>query len=64
MTSINCTDEHLQLVTDCENRTRRLTEWERTFIASVREQLTYGRSLSAKQIETLDETWERATAKG
>lgn len=60
----NCLEEHRQLVIDCEKRAKRLSDWEREFIATVKEQLKYGRGLSPKQAATLDETWERATAKG
>ena len=27
-------DEHQQMVTDCENRESKLTDWERTFIVA------------------------------
>lgn len=57
-------DEYLQLIEDCESRESRLSDWERSFVDSIRSQLEAGRQLSAKQIEALDSTWERATAKG
>lgn len=57
-------NEYLQMIDDCEKRESRLTEWERGFIDSVRAQLERERSLSQKQTETLDQIWDRATARG
>ena len=57
-------NEYLQMVDDCESRESRLTDWERTFVDSIKRQLGDGKTLSLKQIETLDEIWERVTAKG
>lgn len=57
-------DEILVLIEDCEERESRLTEWEASFIDSIKAQVQRGRSLSEKQSETLDSIWERATAKG
>lgn len=56
--------EYLTLIDDCEARESRLTEWDASFIDSIKAQLHRGRPLSAKQTETLDAIWERATAKG
>lgn len=56
--------EALTLVEDCIRRESRLSDWERSFVDSISDQLARGRSLTAKQIETLEEVWERATAKG
>ena len=58
------TAEYLTLVEDCEKRESRLTEWETRFIDSIRRQLEEERALSPKQSETLDNIWERVTAKG
>lgn len=54
-------DEHQQMVSDCENRESKLTDWERTFIDSLSDQIANGRRLSEKQAERLDEIWERVT---
>ncbi len=54
-------DEHQQMVTDCVNRESKLTDWERTFIDSLADQMAKGRRLSEKQAERLDEIWERVT---
>lgn len=57
-------EEYLVMVVDCEKREKRLSEWEREFIASLRSRLEAGRMPTARQVETLNETWERATARG
>jgi hypothetical protein len=58
------TDEYLTLLDDCEARESRLTDWERSFVDSLRKQIEAGRRPSPKQVETLDNCWERATARG
>jgi hypothetical protein len=57
-------DEYLRMIADCEKRESKLTDWERTFIDSVAHWLANGSGLSGKQIERLEEIWERVTAKG
>lgn len=57
-------EDHLQLIEDCETREDRLSDWERGFIDSIKSQLEAGKTLTEKQVETLEATWERATAKG
>jgi len=54
-------DEHRQMVTDCENRESKLTDWERGFIDSLSRHLNVGKPLSEKQAETLDRIWGRVT---
>jgi len=56
--------EQMTLVEDCEARDSALTEWDRGFLDSIRRQLEGGRTLTQKQVDTLDEIWERATARG
>ncbi len=56
--------EYIQLLDDCETREERLTDWERKFIDSLRGQIEGGRSPSPKQVETLDNIWEKATKRG
>lgn len=56
--------EHAQLIADCEARESRLNDWERTFIDSLSNRMAEGGSLTAKQVERLEEVWERVTAKG
>ena len=53
-----------QLLEDCEHREERLNAWEHDFLVSVRAQLEVGRALSKKQLERLDEIWDRATERG
>lgn len=55
------TSEYLRMLEDCEKRESRLTDWERGFVDSIRNQLERERPLSAKQIQALDGIWERAT---
>lgn len=57
-------DEYFTMLDDCEKRESRLTDWEREFVDSLRSQLERDRRPSAKQIETLDNIWEQATADG
>lgn len=54
-------DEHLTMVEDCENRESKLTDWERSFVDSLRAQLERSRPLTPKQVDTLDAIWERVT---
>ena len=58
------TDEYMTLIDDCEARESRLTDWERGFVESIKVRLENAYPLSAKQIETLSNVWERATARG
>ena len=56
--------EYEQMIDDCEKREERLNDWQRGFIDSIAKQMRDGRTLTKKQIETLDSIWERATARG
>lgn len=56
--------EQAQMIADCELRESRLSDWEANFIDSISRQLAEGRNLTLNQSNTLDEIWERATAKG
>ena len=57
-------DPYLELLADCEKRESRLTDWERGFVDSLSKQIANDRRPTAKQVETLDEIWERVTARG
>lgn len=57
-------DEYVTLLDDCEKRSEKLTDWELGFVDSLQRQLAEGRRPSAKQIDTLDTIWERATKRG
>ena len=58
------TTEYLMLIEDCEKRSDRLDDWSLSFVDSLGRQIAEGRRPSPKQIEKLDEIWERATARG
>ena len=55
---------YIELIEDCEKRESQLTDWERTFIDSVRRWIESDRVPTPKQIETLDNIWEKVTSKG
>ena len=55
---------YIQQIEDCERRESRLTEWEASFIDSLRAQIEKGVRPSYKQLDTLDRIWDRATARG
>jgi len=52
------------MIADCEARESRLSDWERSFVDSIGEQIAQGRSLTPRQAETLDRIWEKATERG
>lgn len=56
--------EHAQLVEDCQRRRRLLNDWEREFIDSIAQRLASGKPLAPRQVTTLDEIWDKATAEG
>lgn len=55
---------YLQMVEECEEREERLTDWERTFIASMRDKLDAGITLYDTQVEKLEQIWNKVIAKG
>ncbi len=58
-------DDCMQLVTDCENRTDSLTDWEKEdFLPSIKLRLQRCIPLTEAQIDILDEIWQKATKKG
>ena len=57
-------NEHAQMIDDCEARESRLSDWERSFVDSISEQIAQGISLTPRQAETLDRIWEKATERG
>jgi hypothetical protein len=57
-------DDTMMMIEDCEARESRLSDWERSFIDSLKATLTRGGSLSRRQAEALESLWEQATAKG
>lgn len=57
------TSEYSTLIEDCEKRESRLTDWERSFIDSLKTQIVRHRAPTQKQIEKLESVWERVTEK-
>lgn len=55
-------DEINAMISDIEQREERLSDWEREFVDSISQQLARGRSLTAKQDETLERIWNRVTS--
>lgn len=64
MANIEWQSEYLTLIEDCEKREERLSDWERTFIDSLRRWIESGKRPSEKQINALDNVWEKATKRG
>lgn len=64
MTAAGWQDEYTIMLDDCEARESRLTDWERGFVESLRQQVEQGRRPTARQIDALDNVWEKATARG
>lgn len=58
------TSEFSTLIEDCEKRAERLDDWSLSFIDSLGRQIAAGQQPTQKQVDKLDEIWERATAKG
>lgn len=56
--------EYLQQIADCRKRERMLSAWDADFLDSIETRLDGNNALTPKQIEKLDEIWEKATSKG
>lgn len=54
-------DEYLRMLEDCERRESRLNDWERGFVDSLRRQIEDGKTPSGKQLEKLNDIWDRVT---
>lgn len=54
-------EEHIQMIEDCEKREEKLTDWERTFIDSMRRRVDEDRALTNGQSIALNEIWDRIT---
>lgn len=55
-------DEYARMLEDCEKRESQLSEWEASFVDSLSDQISRGRQPTPKQIEKLDDIWERVTS--
>lgn len=60
----DCSEDLMAMVDDCESRESRMSEWECSFIDSIRQQLLSGNRLSAKQLDKLNSIWEQVTERG
>ena len=54
-------EEAGRMIADCEKRESKLSEWEAGFIDSIGKQLADNGRLSKKQLDRLEEIWERVT---
>jgi len=57
-------DEQMSMLEDCQARESRLSDWEQSFIDSLLIFLGRGNALTAKQQETLQSIWDKATKEG
>lgn len=57
-------DEYLTMITDCEKREPKMTEWERKFIADIKLRLQRRQLATPNQLEKLNDIWERVTRNG
>ena len=57
-------DEYRQQIEDCRKRDKLLSAWDADFLDSIENRLNENHTLTAKQIDKLDEIWEKATSKG
>lgn len=61
MSKQHWSDVYTQLIEDCEKRSEKLTDWEANFLDSLSRQLGNDRRPTDKQIECLDNIWEKVT---
>ena len=54
-------EEAQQLIDDCLKRDTKLSAWEADFLDSIQDQLTDKGFLSEKQMDTLNNIWEKVT---
>lgn len=58
------TGEYFQLITDCRKRDDKISAWDADFLDSIEARLHDRKPLTPKQVEVLDNIWERATKRG
>ena len=56
--------EYCQQIKDCRKRDKMLSAWDADFLDSIENRLNENHTLTAKQIDKLDEIWEKATSRG
>ena len=54
-------EEAMRLIEDCINRDNKMSAWECDFVVSVKDQLIAHGKLSEKQLNTLNNIWEKVT---
>ena len=57
-------EEYLLMIEDCLKRSHKMTDWEQGFIDSISNRLKGLTPLTAMQLATLDEIWEKVTKDG
>ena len=57
-------DEYQTMLEDCRKRDHMLSAWDADFLDSIESRLSGNNTLTAKQIEKLEEIWNKATSKG
>lgn len=60
----NWHDEYLQMIRDCNNRKSKMSEWESNFMDSLFDWICDDKIPTPKQIEKLENIWERVTKNG
>lgn len=50
-----------QMIEDCENRSEKLSDRESEFIEDISKRLRHGGSLTVKQLNWLNDIWDRVT---
>ena len=58
------TTEYHQLIADCRARDTKLSAWDADFLDSIEGRLNENRTLTVKQIDCLDDIWEKVTKNG
>lgn len=58
---MSTTDEIESMISDCQERESKLSDWEVKFIDSISAQIGSGGALTEKQDEKLTAIWERVT---
>ncbi len=56
--------EYQQQIADCRKRDDKISAWEADFLDSLETRLDENKYPTPKQVETLDNIWEKATSKG
>ena len=57
-------DEYQTMIEDCRKRDHMLSAWDADFLDSIEGRLGGNNTLTAKQVEKLEEIWNKATSKG